>query len=140
MPDTVKEAWLADLADQYADIRRDLTDANAAAKAVQEQHDILEARLFAALEDANLRSIRTERGLFTLNDLAWAKVVDEAAAREWAEHNMPELLLLNRARLSPAIRPVLAGEENLPGVEPGQLPPGVDFTTSRKINFRKATT
>ena len=126
------------LADQLADARINLDKANDLAKLAQGEYDEVEALLFDALENANLESIRTDRGLFRLNDLAWASVEDEDQARIWAEANMPELLTLNRQRLSVVVRKVIKGEEDAPGVPPGQTPPGVTFRTSRKITWRRS--
>lgn len=126
------------LADLVANRRIELEKVNDLQKEAQAAYDEVEARLFDVLEATGLQQIRTERGLFRLNDLAWASVTDEAAARDWAEHNEPALLLLNRQRLSVIVRQVLKGEESAPGLEPGQMPPGVDYRTSRKITWRRS--
>lgn len=133
---TVSETF-KELADRLADDRINLDKANDIVKELQRLYDESEAKLFDALEDAGLSSIRTDRGLFRLNDLAWASVDDEDAARAWAEANMPELLTLNRQRLSVVVRKVIKGEEDAPGVPAGQNPPGVTFRTSRKITWRR---
>lgn len=122
----------ASLAEELAVKRVALDMAKDAEKLAQEEYDKVEADLFDALENAGIRSVRTERGLFSLNDLAWATVTDEAAARAWAEAHMPELLLLNRQRLSVVVRQHLKGEE---GVD---MPDGVDFRTQRKITWRRS--
>lgn len=129
---------LVALADDLADARVALDEANDIAKQRQSEYDALEATLFDKMEDAGLVSIRTARGLFRLNDLAWASVEDEAAARDWAETHMPELLLLNRQRLSTVVRRALKGEESVPGMEGQALPPGVNFRLSRKISWRRS--
>lgn len=125
------------LTDLLADRRVALDEANEAAKLAQDSYDKVEAALFDRLEDQGLTQVKTERGLFRMNELAWASVVDEEAARVWAEANMPELFLLNRVRLSVVVRRVLKGEEKAPGLEAGALPPGVDFKTTRKITWRR---
>jgi hypothetical protein len=135
-PDT-RRSDLADLAEMLANARVTLDEANDVAKEKQAVYDTIEADLFDQLENAGIQQIRTERGLFRLNDLAWATVTDEAAAREWAEQNEPALLLLNRQRLSTVVRQIIKGEA-VPGLEPGQFPPGVDFKTSRKITWRRS--
>lgn len=117
------------IADDLADARLALERAMDAEKAARETYEAYEAELFDALENMGVRQFRTERGLFTQNDLAWAQVEDEAAARAWAEENRPELLLLNRQRLSVLVREALKGGAT--------LPPGVNFTTSRKITWRR---
>lgn len=129
---------IRELADTLADRKIELEEANDVAKRAQEAYDTVEAELFTILEDAGITSIRTERGLFRLNDLAWAKVEDEEQARAWADKFMPELLTLNRQRLSVVVRKIVRGEEDAPGVTPGQTPPGVAFTTSRKITWRRS--
>jgi len=121
-----------ELADLLGDARIVLDKANDVAKEAQTAYDAVEAKMFDALENAGLQQIRTERGLFRLNDLAWASVTDETVAREWAEHNEPALLLLNRQRLSVIVRQVLKGEGDYT-----EMPPGVDFRTSRKITWRR---
>lgn len=122
----------ADLAEDLANKRIALDAANDIAKERQAEYDKAEATLFDALENAGLQQIRTERGLFRLNDLAWASVIDESAARAWAEENEPALLLLNRQRLSVIVRQALKGEDGV------VIPPGVDFKTSRKITWRRS--
>ena len=71
-------------------------------------------------------------GTFSLNDLAWARVEDPAAAKEWADQYHPELLTLNHTRLSTIVREALKGESG------AVIPPGVTYTVSRKINWRKS--
>jgi hypothetical protein len=58
-------------------------------------------------------------------------VTDEEAAKAWADGQMPELITLNRARLSKLVRDILKGDAEVP------MPPGVNFTTSRKITWRR---
>lgn len=135
--DQVPEDWkprftrgdLKAIADDLAGARVALEAAMDAEKEARATYEQFEAELFEALENAGIRQFRTERGLFTQNDLAWASVTDEEQARAWAEANMPELLLLNRQRLSTVVRSALKEGE--------ALPPGVDFTTSRKITWRR---
>jgi hypothetical protein len=135
--DQVPEDWkprfvrgdLKVIADDLATARVMLEAAMDAEKAARVVYEQFESELFEALENAGIRQFRTERGLFTQNDLAWASVEDEEKARAWAEANMPELLLLNRQRLSTVVRTAL--KESQP------LPPGVNFTTSRKITWRR---
>lgn len=98
-------------------------------KALQAIEDRATTDLFDAMERVNLRSAKHDTlGTFALNDLAWAKVTDEPTAREWAETAYPELLSVNRQRLSAIVREALR--------EGDPLPPGVGFTTSRKISWR----
>lgn len=129
---------LRELADAVANDRIQLDKANDIAKEAQALYDVSEVALFDAMENAGLQSVRTERGLFRLNDLAWASVDDEELARRWADEYMPELLTLNRQRLSVIVRKVIKGEEDAPGTTPGQTPPGVTFRTSRKITWRRS--
>lgn len=117
------------LADQLADCRVGLDAASDLEKVARARYEEAEAQLFDALENAGIRQFRTERGLFSMNDLAWAQVEDEQTARSWAEESMPELLLLNRQRLSVVVREALK--------EGQDLPPGVTFTTSRKVTWRR---
>lgn len=89
-----------------------------------------ETALFDEMERMGLQSIRTPDGTFSLNDLPYARVADEDKARAWADDNLPELLTLNRQRLSTVVRQRLkAGED---------LPPGVDFWSKRGITWRRA--
>lgn len=122
---------LVEMTEKLALLRVRLEMAEDEAKRIRGDYEAVEAALFDAMENAGLRTIRTERGLFMMNDLAWAKVTDADAARAWADQNMPELLLLNQARLSKIVRDTLKGERE------GELPDGVTFTTSRKINWRR---
>lgn len=135
--DDLPDAWkprfvradIGAIANDLADARNErqrLADLVKDAQAVEDQY---EAELFEALERLGVRSFRTERGLFSMNDLAWSSVEDEQLARSWAETHMPELLLLNRQRLSKVVRDALS--------EGNPLPPGVTFTTSRKITWRR---
>jgi hypothetical protein len=129
---------IAELCDLVAD-RKILVDrADDLAKQARAEYEEVEAQLFDLMENAGLASVRTDRGLFRLNDLAWASVEDEDQARAWAEANMPELMMLNRQRLSVVVRKIIKGEEDAPGVTPGQTPPGVTFRTSRKITWRRS--
>jgi len=122
-------ADLKALADRLADARLVLDEAMDAEKAARAVYEEYEAQLFDELENLGIRQFRTDRGLFSMNDLAWAQVTDEAEARSWAEESQPELLLLNRQRLSVVVREALK--------EGRDLPPGVEFTTSRKITWRR---
>lgn len=115
--------------DRYADACIVLDEAEEAAKAARATKERLEDELFTLLEAEGVRQVRHARGLFTMNDLAWASVEDEAAAREWAEQSMPEIITLNRQRLAVVVRTAL--RESQP------LPPGVTFTTSRKVTWRR---
>jgi len=128
---------LAQLADKLADLRVLLEMAEDEAKKIRGNYEEVEGALFDALENAGIKQIRIPRGLFTMNDLAWASVTDEEAARAWADQQAPELLTLNRQRLSVIVRHALKGEEEH-GLAAGELPPGVTFTTSRKINWRRS--
>jgi hypothetical protein len=126
------------LADLLADARIRYDKAQAEADEEKKSYDVIEATLFDALEAAGLESIRTERGLFRLNDLAWAKLEDAEAAKAWADAHMPELLTLNNARLSKVVRDALRGEVPIEGaVEGTGLMPGVGYTTSRKVTWRR---
>lgn len=118
------------LINAYADARLYREQADDHAKKLRATETEIEGKLFEAMERLNLRAVRHARGLFTLNDLAWAVVDDEGSARDWAESNMPELLLLNRQRLSVVVREHLKGERDA-------LPPGVSWRTSRGINWRR---
>ncbi|HEY6058725.1 MAG TPA: hypothetical protein VIV06_11870 [Candidatus Limnocylindrales bacterium] len=121
------------LAAEYAKARTALDQALDALKPVRAAHDEAERALFDAMENQGLASIRTHLGLFRVDDLADAKVEDEGAARAWAEQAMPELLLLNRQRLSALVRRILRGEEDVPK----ELPPGVTFATRQGITWRR---
>lgn len=122
-----------DLAHRLAGARVALDEAKEATAAAQAVYDDLERQLFEGLENAGVRSIVTELGRFTLNDLAWATVEDAAAARDWAAHVAPELLVLNHQSLSKIVRDTLKGEGEFT-----ELPPGVTFKTSRKITWRRS--
>lgn len=123
-------AHIKDLIEAYAAARSVRTEAANRLKHLQAVEDQAAGALFDALEAQGLRSVRHELGLFSLNDLAWASITDPEKAREWALVAEPELITLNAQRLSKMIRDRLAeGEE---------LPPGVDFRTTRKINWRGA--
>ncbi len=122
---------LVEMTDKLADLRIRLEMAEDESKRIRGNLEAVEHDLFDALENAGAKQIRTERGLFSLNDLAWAKVTDPEAAKAWADAEMPELLTLNLQRLSKVVRDTLKGERE------GAIPPGVDYTTSRKINWRR---
>lgn len=123
---------LVRLADRLADLRVRLDEIRDVQKDAQKDYDAAEAQLFDALENAGLMQIRTPRGLFSTNDLVWASVIDEDSARLWADKHLPELLTLNRQRLSKVVRETLAGDRE------GPLPEGVSWTASRKINWRRS--
>lgn len=125
-------APFAALANLLADARVVLDEANDRAKEAQAAYDKVQAELFDALENAGLQQIRTERGLFRLNDLAWASVTDETAARAWADEHAPELITLNRQRLAVVVRNAIKGEDG------ATMPPGVEATFSRKITWRRS--
>jgi len=118
------------LVNAYADARNAREEAADRTKRLGAVEAACEAALFDAMEKLNLRSVQHARGRFTLNDLAWASVADEDKAREWAEAAMPELLMLNRQRLSAVVRQFLRGERDA-------MPPGVDYSVSRKISWRR---
>ena len=116
----------AELASQLSIWRRAIDAAEAQTKEMR-----VEAALFDLLENQGVRSVKTDDGTFSLNDLAWARVEDPAAAREWAEHNRPDLITLTQQKLSVIVREALRGEDG------ATMPPGVTYTASRKINWRK---
>jgi len=121
------------LATQYAAAKRLLEGIKEQEKEQSKATSEIEAALFDALEDAGLTSVGIDGlGKFRLNDLAWAKIDDRDKAIEWAEQQRPELLTLNHQQLSVIVRQSIKGED---GVE---IPPGITFTTSRKIGWTKA--
>jgi len=108
-------------------IREEASDREKLLRATEAQ---VESALFDALERLGLRSVRhRELGLFTMNDMANAVVTDEVKLREWAEMEMPEILLPNRQRLGKVVRDALKEGE--------ALPPGTDVAFYRKINWRR---
>lgn len=123
---------LKKLADLLADYKVRLEAAEDLVKNIRLDMEATEAQLFDALENAGIRQVRTDRGLFTQNDLAWAAIEDRDKALAWAENVMPELLMLNSQRLSKLIRDFLKGEGDL-----AEMPDGVGFKTSRKITWRR---
>lgn len=126
------------LADLLADAKIRYDTAQAEADEEKKAYDVIEATLFDALEAAGLESIRTERGLFRLNDLAWARIEDAEAAKAWADAHMPELLTLNSQRLSKVVRDALKGDVEIDGAVAGTgLMPGIGYVTSRKITWRR---
>lgn len=117
------------LVEAYVAARTRREEAGAQEKRLREVEQRAEVALFDELERQGLRSVRHGRlGLFYLNDMASASVTDDAALRAWAVEVMPELLIANRSRLSSLVRHTLK--------EGGDLPPGTDFTTYRKIGWR----
>lgn len=117
------------LIEAYVSARSQREQASERVKRLQEIEDRVTADLFDSMERLNLRSAKHDNlGTFALNDLAWAKVIDEPTARAWAETAYPELLSVNRQRLSVIVREALKTGD--------ALPPGVDFTTTRKISWR----
>lgn len=123
---------LTELAKRLAVLKTRLQMIEDEEKKARGNYEQVEAELFDAMENAGLRQIRTGEGLFSLNDLAWAKIEDPEKAKAWADQNMPELLTLNNQRLSKIVRDILKGE-----AETQELPDGVGFTTSRKITWRR---
>lgn len=122
---------LNDLIERYAELRREREEATALEKVRREVEDDAERELFDEMERLGLRSARHERyGLFILDDKAWPKITDSLAARGWAESEAPDLITLNSTRLGPYVREALK--------EGRELPPGVDFTLSRKIQWRRS--
>lgn len=124
-------AHIKDLIEAYAAARTVRTEAAARLKHLQAVEDQAAGALFDALEGQGLKSVKHENlGTFSLNDLAWASISDAEKAREWALTVRPDLITLNQQRLAVIVREALA--------EGAELPPGVDFRTSRKINWRGA--
>ena len=113
----------------YADARNEREVADDTAKRLREVEGRLEAQLFDDLERLNLRAVRHARGLFSLNDLAWASVTDESALRVWLEDRMPEVLLPNMSRLAVVVRAALKSDD--------EMPPGVEPRFARKISWRR---
>lgn len=135
--ETAPETWespgtgdrIGDHVERYADACIVLDEAMDAEKAARATKERLEDALFDALEAEGVRQVRHHRGLFSMNDLAWAAVEDESKAREWAEAEHPEIITLNRMRLSVMVREAIkAGTD---------MPPGVTFSTSRKVTWRR---
>lgn len=123
---------ISELAKMFAAAKEELAKREAFAKEQAGVVAELETQLFDALENEGLRSTKIDGlGTFSLNDLAWAKIIDREQALTWAESYKPELLTLNHQQLSVLVRDFIRGE--------GEMPAGVDFTTSRKISWRKAS-
>jgi hypothetical protein len=126
------------LADLLADARIRYDYQQSLADEEKKIYDEIEATLFDALEAAGMSAFRTDRGLFRLNDLAWARIEDAEAAKAWADAHMPELLTLNSQRLSKVVRDALKGDVEIEGAVPGTgLMPGIGYVTSRKITWRR---
>ena len=89
-----------------------------------------ESALFEAIENAGLESVRTQTGLFSLNDLAWPRIEDRDRLLAWAEAEHPDLLTLNLQRLQTPLRNALK--------EGQELPPGLTYSVTRKIRFTGA--
>lgn len=115
----------------YADARTAREQADDRAKRLRDTEAKVEAALFDEMEKLNLRSVRHARGLFMLDDKAWATVLDESALRAWCEREMPEVLLPNMTRLAVIVRQALKGERD-------EMPPGVEPRFSRKLNWRRS--
>jgi hypothetical protein len=121
----------AELASAYSRERERLNILQAEERAQASVVAELEQALFDAIENAGLRSVKVAGlGTFSLYDLAWAKIADRNVAMKWAEDNCPEVITLNHQQLSVMVRAALKEE--------GPMPEGVEFTTSRKISWRKA--
>jgi len=121
---------IEDLADRYARERTALDTLKEAVKMQEANTDKAAGALFDAIEAAGLRAVKVEgMGTFSLYDMAWAKIVDREKALAWAEANMPEVITLNHQQLSVVVRDALKGEVTMPD--------GVDFSSSRKISWRK---
>lgn len=128
-PNPAGQRGLNALVEAYAAARNAKAQAAEHVKRLQAVEDRATADLFDAMERVNLRSLKHDTlGTFSLNDLAWPKVEDEAAARAWAETEFPEAITVNRQRLAVIVREALRGER--------EFPPGVDYSLSRKINWR----
>lgn len=117
------------LIEAYAAARSAKTEAAERQKKLQQVEDHATRDLFDALERVNLRSVKHDTlGTFSLNDLAWPKVVDEELVRAWAQMEMPDVITVNKQRLAVIVREALKGERD--------MPPGLEYSTSRKINWR----
>lgn len=117
------------LIEAYAAARQQREAASARLKQFQEIEDRVTRDLFDAMERINVRSVKHDTlGTFALNDLAWAKIEDADLARVWAETEFPEAITINLQRLAVIVREALRGDR--------QMPPGVSYSTSRKISWR----
>lgn len=118
------------LAETFYEVKRERDAAKLALDEIEPRYVEAEAALFGAIEDAGLESVRTSRGLFSLNDLAWPRIEDRDRLIAWAEAEHPDLLTLNLQRLiTPTRSAIKEGQE---------LPPGLTYTTTRKIRFTGA--
>lgn len=122
---------LSALISAYADLRVRREASADHTKELKAAEDAAAVALFDAMERLSLRSVRHARGLFSLNDLAWPKLEDSEAAREWAKVAAPELLTLNLQRMQTRVREYVRGEAD-------ELPPGVGYSISRGINWRRS--
>lgn len=133
------EGHVADLIAAYVFARTTLETMKDEIKPYQRDADKAEADLFDFLESQNLRSVRdATRGLFTISDIAEPRVVDAASLVTWAEDAMPEILTANRSRLGAIIREILRGDRPMVNGTPEGLPPGVEATFRRSINWRRS--
>lgn len=118
------------LADTFHEIKAERDAAKLVLDAIEPAYAEAESALFEAIENAGLESVRTQRGLFSLNDLAWPRIEDRDRLMAWAEAEHPDLLTLNLQRLQTPLREALkAGQE---------LPPGLTYSVTRKIRFTGA--
>ena len=128
--DRVDTGPIADLINAYADLRSQREAYEEKAKAIRVQEEKIEVELFDAMERQSFKSVRHARGTFSLNDLAWPKIDDVEAAREWATVASPDLLMVSTQRLQTVVREYVRGERD-------ELPPGIGYRINRKINWRR---
>jgi len=118
------------LADTFHVIKAERDTAKLVLDEIEPRYVEAESALFEAIENAGLESVRTTRGLFSLNDLAWPRIEDRDRLLAWAEAEHPDLLTLNLQRLQTPLRAALK--------EGQELPPGLTYSVTRKIRFTGA--
>lgn len=92
--------------------------------------DLIESLMLAELDRQNIDSIATPSGTCYRKTLASYKVVDRAAFFSWAVDNQVTHALDIRAAKS-AVDEIVT--------ETGEVPPGLNRSAIRKVNFRRST-
>ena len=133
-PETDPVAGMAGLLNTFRLKRVARDNAKAAAEEAEGAYREIEAKLIEAMEDAGMKSVKTDAGTFTAQRTVYGKVEDEAAFLAWAEGKGIRAELtrteIQKARVNEIARGCLESS--------GDFPPGLTFSETRYIAVRGA--
>ena len=134
-PETDPVAGMAGLLNKFRLKRIARDNAKITADQAEAEYRDSEAMLIAAMEDAGLKSVKTDNGTYTVQRTVYGKVEDAEAFIGWAATQGLEQQLTRvevyKARVNEIVREALENGSD--------LPPGISFSETRFVSVRGAS-